>query len=682
MKQYPMENIRNLCLVSGGHAGKTTLGEVCLHMAGASDRWGKVAEGNTVSDFDPEEVKRTISISTALLPFEWNGCKINLMDTPGYFDFAGEAMEGIRVADAALIPVSGKSGVSVGTEKAWNYAQERGIPSIIFINKMDDENAHYTQVVQQLRDSFGTAVMPFVAPIKEDGKLIGFVDLVHQKAKSGTGIELKDCDMPPWLEDGIEKFMDMIKETIAVTEDSLMEKYFAGEEFTQEEISKAVKNGVRSGAIVPVFCGSALQGGGVSLLLDAIVKYMPAPAETVTGTVPGTDEPVELKAEEALSALIFKTVADPYVGKLSYFRVFSGTMKPDTQVLNGSTGETEKIGRLYVVRGKKQIEVPQVGPGDIGAVTKLAKAKTGDTLCSAAKPIVLEGVNFPAPVISLAVQTKEKGDEEKIGAGLHKLLEEDPTLGLQNNTETKQMLLSGLGEQHLEITVSKLKAKFGVSVDLVEPKIAYRETIRKKVKVEGKHKKQSGGHGQFGHVWIEFEPGEKQELEFCEQIFGGAVPKNYFPAVEKGLQECIAHGVLAGYPVVNLKATLVDGSYHPVDSSEMAFKVAASLAYKKGLEEANPVLLEPVGHLEVHVPDAYMGDVIGGINKRRGRVLGMNPGEVTAEVPMGEMSKYATDLRSVTQGRGSFTFTFERYEEAPPNIAQKIIEESKKSKEE
>ncbi len=682
MKQYPMENIRNICLVSGGHAGKTTLGEVCLHMAGASDRWGKVADGNTVSDFDPEEIKRTISISTALLPFEWNGCKINMLDTPGYFDFAGEAMEGIRVADAALIPVSGKSGVSVGTEKAWNYAQERGIPSIIFVNKMDDENSGYTKVVEQLRECFGKAVMPFVAPIKEDGKLKGFVDLVHKKAKLGTGIELTDSDMPDWLEDGIEKFIDMIKETIAVTEDSLMEKYFAGEDFTQEEIVKAVKSGVRSGAIVPVFCGSALTGGGVSLLLDAIVKYMPMPSDTVTGVVPGKEETIELGAEDSLSALVFKTVADPYVGKMSYFRVFSGSIKADSQVLNASTGEPEKIGKLYVVRGKKQIEVPEITAGDIGAVAKLAKTKTGQTLCAAGKPIVLDGIDFPIPAMSLAVKTKEKGDEEKISAGLHKLLEEDPTLKLQNNTETKQMLLSGLGEQHLEVTVSKLKAKFGVSVDLIEPKVAYRETIRKKVKVEGKHKKQSGGHGQFGHVWIEFEPGDKPELEFTEQIFGGAVPKNYFPAVEKGLQECIAHGVLAGYPVVNLKATLVDGSYHPVDSSEMAFKVAASLAYKKGLEEAGPVLLEPVGRLEVHVPDSYMGDIIGGINKRRGRVLGMNPGEVIAEVPMGEMTKYATDLRSATQGRGSFTFTFERYEEAPPNIAQKIIEEAQKNKDE
>ncbi len=682
MKNYPMESIRNICLVSGGHAGKTTLGEVCLHMAGASDRWGKVADGNTVSDFDPEEIKRTISISTALLPFEWNGCKINMLDTPGYFDFAGEAMEGIRVADAALIPVSGKSGVSVGTEKAWNYAQERGIPSIIFVNKMDDENSGYTKVVEQLRECFGTAVMPFVAPIKENGKLTGFVDLVHKKAKNGTGIELTDCDMPDWLEEGIEKFIDMIKETIAVTEDSLMEKYFAGEDFTQEEIVKAVKAGVRSGAIVPVFCGSALTGGGVSLLLDAIVKYMPMPSDKVEGNVPGKEETIELGAEDSLSALVFKTVADPYVGKMSYFRVFSGSIKADSQVLNASTGEQEKIGKLYVVRGKKQIEVPEITAGDIGAVAKLAKTKTGQTLCSAGKPIVLEGIQFPVPAMSLAVKTKEKGDEEKISAGLHKLLEEDPTLKLQNNTETKQMLLSGLGEQHLEVTVSKLKAKFGVSVDLIEPKVAYRETIRKKVKVEGKHKKQSGGHGQFGHVWIEFEPGDKPELEFTEQIFGGAVPKNYFPAVEKGLQECIAHGVLAGYPVVNLKATLVDGSYHPVDSSEMAFKVAASLAYKKGLEEAGPVLLEPVGRLEVHVPDSYMGDIIGGINKRRGRVLGMNPGEVIAEVPMGEMTKYATDLRSATGGRGSFTFTFERYEEAPPNIAQKIIEEAQKSKDE
>ncbi|MBE7043595.1 MAG: elongation factor G [Ruminococcaceae bacterium] len=681
MKQYPMENIRNICLVSGGHAGKTTLGEVCLHMAGASDRWGKVADGNTVSDFDPEEIKRTISISTALLPFEWNGCKINMLDTPGYFDFAGEAMEGIRVADAALIPVSGKSGVSVGTEKAWNYAQERGIPSIIFINKMDDENSGYTKVVEQLRECFGTAVMPFVAPIKVDGKLTGFVDLVHKKAKNGTGIELTDCDMPDWLEDGIEKFIDMIKETIAVTEDSLMEKYFAGEDFTQEEIVKAVKSGVRSGAIVPVFCGSALTGGGVSLMLDAIVKYMPMPADTVEGVVPGKDEIVELSANDSLSALVFKTVADPYVGKMSYFRVFSGSIKADSQVLNASTGETEKIGKLYVVRGKKQIEVSEITAGDIGAVAKLAKTKTGHTLCAPGKAIALEGIKFPTPAMSLAVKTLEKGDEEKIGSGLHKLLDEDPTLQLQNNTETKQMLLSGLGEQHLEVTVSKLKAKFGVSVELIEPKVAYRETIRKKVKVEGKHKKQSGGHGQFGHVWIEFEPGEKPELEFAEQIFGGAVPKNYFPAVEKGLQECIAHGVLAGYPVVNLKATLVDGSYHPVDSSEMAFKVAASLAYKKGLEEAGPVLLEPVGHLEVHVPDSYMGDIIGDVNKRRGRVLGMNPGELIAEVPMGEMTKYATDLRSITQGRGDFTFTFERYEEAPSNIAQKIIEEAQKNKE-
>ncbi len=682
MKQYPMENIRNICLVSGGHAGKTTLGEVCLHMAGASDRWGKVADGNTVSDFDPEEIKRTISISTALLPFEWNGCKINMLDTPGYFDFAGEAMEGIRVADAALIPVSGKSGVSVGTEKAWNYAQERGIPSIIFVNKMDDENAHYTKVVEELRECFGTAVMPFVAPIKVDGKLTGFVDLVHKKAKNGTGIELTDCEMPEWLEDGIEKFIDMIKETIAVTEDSLMEKYFAGEDFTQEEIAKAVKAGVRSGAIVPVFCGSALTGGGVSMMLDAIVKYMPMPSDTTTGVVPGKDESKELKATDPLSALVFKTVADPYVGKMSYFRVFSGSMKADSQVLNATTGEMEKIGKLYVVRGKKQMEVPEITVGDIGAVAKLAKTKTGHTLCATGNPVELEGIKFPIPAMSLAVLTKEKGDEEKIGSGLHKLLEEDPTLKLSNNTETKQMILSGLGEQHLEVTVSKLKTKFGVSVDLIEPKVAYRETIRKKVKVEGKHKKQSGGHGQFGHVWIEFEPGEKPELEFAEQIFGGAVPKNYFPAVEKGLQECIAHGVLAGYPVVNLKATLVDGSYHPVDSSEMAFKVAASLAYKKGLEEAGPVLLEPVGHLEVHVPDSYMGDIIGDINKRRGRVLGMNPGEVIAEVPMGEMTKYATDLRSITQGRGDFTFAFERYEEAPSNIAQKIMEEAQKNKEE
>lgn len=680
MKQYPIDKIRNICLVSGGGAGKTTLGEACLHLSGASDRLGKVTDGNTVSDFDPEEIKRKISISTALLPFEWNDCKINFIDTPGYFDFVGEVKQGIRVADAALIPISGKSGVSVGTEHAWGYAQERGIPAIIFVNKMDDENANYNNVVEQLREQFGTAVVPFVAPIKDGNALSGFVDIVNMKAKKISGDKLADCDLPSGMDSELAPYREMINETIAETDEALMDKYFNGEEFTQEEISTSLRNGMKEGSIVPVFCGSALTSAGVSLLLDAVVKYMPSPAGMVTGTKPDSEDTVELKCEDGapLSAFIFKTVADPYVGKLSYFRVYSGVMKADSQVLNTRSGANEKIGHLFMVRGKKQEEVQSIGAGDIGAVTKLANAKTGDTLCSPAQPIVLEGIDFPQPSISLAVIAKAKGDDEKIGSGLHRLLEEDPTLKVENNTETHQMLISGVGEQHLDIIVSKLKAKFGVDLDLVEPKVAYRETIRKKVKVEGKHKKQSGGHGQFGHVWIEFEPGEEQDLTFEEKIFGGAVPKNYFPAVEKGLRECIQHGVLAGYPVVNLKATLVDGSYHPVDSSEMAFKVAASLAYKKGLEEAGSVLLEPVGHLEVTVPDSYMGDIIGDINKRRGRILGMNPGIVTAEVPMAEMGRYATDLRSMTQGRGSFTLNFERYEEAPANVAQKVMEESKK----
>lgn len=680
MKQYPIDKIRNICLVSGGGAGKTTLGEACLHLSGASDRLGKVTDGNTVSDFDPEEIKRKISISTALLPFEWNDCKINFIDTPGYFDFVGEVKQGIRVADAALIPISGKSGVSVGMEHAWGYAQERGIPAIIFVNKMDDENANYNNVVEQLREQFGTAVVPFVAPIKDGNALSGFVDIINMKAKKISGGKLEDCDLPAGMDGELAPYREMINETIAETDEALMDKYFNGEEFTQEEISTSLRNGMKEGSIVPVFCGSALTSAGVSLLLDAVVKYMPSPAGVVSGTKPDSEDTVELKCEDGapLSAFIFKTVADPYVGKLSYFRVYSGVMKADSQVLNTRSGANEKIGHLFMVRGKKQEEVQSIGAGDIGAVTKLANAKTGDTLCSPAQPIVLEGIDFPQPSISLAVIAKAKGDDEKIGSGLHRLLEEDPTLKVENNTETHQMLISGVGEQHLDIIVSKLKAKFGVDLDLVEPKVAYRETIRKKVKVEGKHKKQSGGHGQFGHVWIEFEPGEEQDLTFEEKIFGGAVPKNYFPAVEKGLRECIQHGVLAGYPVVNLKATLVDGSYHPVDSSEMAFKVAASLAYKKGLEEAGPVLLEPVGHLEVTVPDSYMGDIIGDINKRRGRILGMNPGIVTAEVPMAEMGRYATDLRSMTQGRGSFTLNFERYEEAPANVAQKVMEESKK----
>ncbi|WHH56891.1 elongation factor G [Petroclostridium sp. X23] len=686
MKQYPISKIRNVCLMSHGGAGKTSLAEAILYNTGALDRFGKVADGTTTTDYDPEEIKRKISISTAIAPCEWKGDKLNIIDTPGYFDFVGEVMEGVRVADAAVIVVSGKSGVAVGTEKAWKYAVDRKLPRIVFVNKMDEDNSNFYAVLDQLREKFGKMIAPFQVPIREGEHFTGFVNVVDMQARKFDGQKVIDVAIPDGMEEKIMPVREMIMESVAESSEELMEKYFAGEEFTIEEIHHALRVGVEEGSIVPVLCGSALTNTGVQVLMDAIVEYFPSPDEMgkVVGTRPESDDVIERNPaeNEPLAALVFKTVADPYVGKLSIFKVFCGTLNADSTVYNAKTDTNERIGRLYLLRGKKQIEVDKITAGDIGAVTKLANTNTGDTLCDSADPIILESVDFPEPAISLAITPKAKGDEEKIGVGLHRLVEEDPTLKVELNTETHQMLISGIGEQHLDIVVSKLKAKFGVAVDLSDPKVPYRETIKKRVKVEGKHKKQSGGHGQYGHVWIEFEAGETEDLIFEEKIFGGAVPRNFFPAVEKGLRESMVHGVLAGYPVVNLKATLVDGSYHPVDSSEMAFKVAASLAYKKGLEQAGSVLLEPIAHVEVVVPDDYMGDVIGDLNKRRGRILGMNPQiggqqQVVAEVPMAEMFKYATDLRSMTQGRGSFSLKFERYEEAPANVAQKVIEQVK-----
>ena len=683
MKQYPADKIRNICLASGGGAGKTTLVEACLHLAGASDRFGKIADGNTVSDFDPEEIKRKISISTTVVPFEWEGCKINFIDTPGYLDFVGEVKEGMRAADAVIIPVSGKSSVSVGTENAWNYAKELGLPVVFFINKVDDENSNYKQVIQDLHDTFGNTVIPFVVPaMSNEGKMEGFIDVMRLKGKQSKGKDVTDWDIPDPDDPKLSKYRDMINDAIAETDDELMEKYFAGEEFTQDEIKKAVKAGIRNGSISPILCGSAATGEGVALLLEVVERYMPNPeGEYAAFNEAGEDIKVNCTESEPLSAFVFKTVADPYVGKMSYFKVMSGTLKADSPVFNTTKDSAEKLGRLYTVCGKKQTETDCVKAGDIGAVAKLAITKTGDTLCAPSNKVKFAQIEFPPAVLSLAVAPKNKGDDEKISAGLTKLMEEDPTIKLTNNRETKQLILSGIGEQHIDIIVSKLKSKFGVDVEISEPITAYRETLRKPVKVEGKHKKQSGGHGQYGHVWIEFAPGDGEDLVFTESVVGGAVPKNYFPAVEKGLRESIQNGILAGYPVVNLTANLYDGSYHPVDSSEMAFKVAASLAFKKGMEEGGSVLLEPVGTLKVSVPDSYTGDIIGDINKRRGRMLGMNPGSIEAEVPMAEMHKYATDLRSMTQGRGSFSFEFVRYEEAPANVAQKVIEESAKRNE-
>ncbi len=678
MNVFSGESIRNVVVLGHGGAGKTSLVEAILHKAGASDRFGKIADGTTVSDYDAEEIKRKISVNLSMAPCVWHtpkiaDSKLNLIDTPGYFDFAGEVAGALHAAESALIVVNAKNGVQVGTEKAWKAATDRGMARMIFINCMDDENANFDKVVEQINDKFGASAAVFRIPIKEGKDIKGYVNVVSAKAYLVENDVETEIPIPAEMQASYDKYHDKLVEAVALTSDELLERYFAGDVITDEEMRAVLKGSVKQGQVVPVYGGFCTgKTFAVRSLMDAMLKYLPSPVEAET--TPACDAGAEL------NALTFKTLADSY-GKISLIRVMSGTLKADSTVYNVTKGASERIGKLYVLRGKKQEEVAEIKAGDIGAATKLACTLTGDTLGKQGAEAVDE-IEFPKPVITMAVVPQAKGDEEKISAGLSKLREEDPTFKVTNNKETKQMVISGVGELHLDVISSKLKTKFGVGMGLQEPKIAYRETIRKPVKVQGRHKKQSGGHGQFGDVWIEFSRHEGTELIFEEKIVGGAVPKNYFPAVEKGLQESIQKGVLAGYPGVGLKAVLVDGSYHPVDSSEMAFKVAAGIAYKDGLTQASPVLLEPIGHLEVKMPEELMGDIIGDINKRRGRILGMNPigdglGEVIAEVPEAEMCKYATDLRSMTRARGSFTFEFERYEEAPDVIAQKVIADSK-----
>ena len=655
-----------------------------LYTAGSIERMGRTQDGNTVMDFDPEEIKRKFSISTAVATCDWSGTKFNIIDTPGYFDFVGEVQEGVRVADAALIVLSGKSGLTVGAEKAWKYAEDAGIPKMIFINKVDDERVNYYGVLEQLREKYGKRIAPFQVPIREGDTITGFVNVVEGEARKFDGNRTITAAMPEGMDEEIAPVREMINEAVAESSEELMEKYFAGEPFTPEETYAALRAGVAAGDIVPVLCGSAYNKLGISSLMNAIGAYFPASNASkeffIAKKADGSDARRRVSVNDPLAALVFKTVADPYVGRLSYFKVYSGIMTPDTTVYNSVTESNERIGKIYALVGKKQVEVEKLNAGDIGAVTKLANTGTGDTLCSITDRVVIDGIDFAKPNTALAAVPKAKGDEDKISQGLSKLTDEDKTFEIENNSETHQTLIRGMGEQHIDILVSKLKNKFGVEVSLTEPKVAYRETIRGKVKVEGKHKKQSGGHGQYGHVWIEFEPCDSDSLVFEEKVFGGAVPKNYFPAVEKGLQESMKHGVIAGYPVVGVKATLLDGSYHPVDSSEMAFKTAASLAFKAGMEQAKPILLEPIGHLNVYVPDSYTGDIIGDINKRRGQMLGMTPqGDgitlIEGEVPMSEMTSYSSDLRSMTQAKGSFEFAFERYQEAPPQVTEKIAAE-------
>ena len=686
MNQYQAKNIINLALAGHSGSGKTSLAEAMLYLSGASDRRGKVGEGNTVCDHDPEEIRRHTSVSAAVAPLEWKNKKINLLDAPGLFDFEGSLWESMRAADTALIVVAGKSGVAVGTEKAMAAAEKRNLAKIIFVNGLCDEGSDFYGVFEELKASFGPAVCPVVVPFFENGNADKYINMLEYKCydySQGKPVAVPMPDMGSRL----EGLRTAIYEAVAETSDELFEKYFAGEDFTPEEVIIGVSQGVKNGTIIPVFCGDAMLMRGMEQFMDGLTWLAPSAADKGTEVAVDTDgNPVELQVNEdaAAAAIVFKTIADPFIGKLSFIKVVSGKVSAETPLLNMRSGVTERIGKTVMMTGKKQSDVKYIGAGDIGAIPKLTSTNTGDTLCSPVRKITLEGIEYPTPTLSMAIVPKNKGDEEKIAQGVMRLCEEDPTIHFETNHETHQMILSGLGEQHLDVIVSRLKSKFGVEIGLTKPKVAYRETIRKKVQVQGRHKKQTGGHGQFGDVWIEFSPCESEGLEFSERVVGGAVPKGFFPAVEKGLRECIQKGPLAGYPVVGLSAVLYDGSYHPVDSSEMSFKLAAAEAYKAGMPQASPVLLEPIGELKATVPDANMGDVMGEVNKRRGRVLGMNSAGngmqiVDAEVPMAEMHDFCTYIRQVTQGRGHFTFTFVRYEEAPANVAQKVIEESKKA---
>lgn len=688
MKEYQTQQLRNVCLIGHGGTGKTSLAESILYDCKEIDRIGKVEEGTTTCDYDVEEKKRQISISAAMAPCEWKNTKINIVDTPGYFDFIGEVLEGIRASDSAIITVCAVSGVQVGTEKAWNFCKADTKPRAFFINKIDRENANFDKVLAQLKEKFGMSVVPVQIPIGKESSFEGIVDVIKMKSKRFNGKNIVEDDVPASLLDAATEYRASITEAVAETDEQLLDKYLSEGDLSDNEIISGLRVGIANGDIAPVFCGSALVNIGIQTLLDAIIDYMPSPVQVKApeGINPKTNQKETRKQDmgSPFSAFIFKTVADPYVGKLSMFRVLSGSISSDSTVYNSIQDKMEKVGTLYILKGKNQTPVSKLGAGDIGAVAKLSVTMTGDTLCDAANPIKYDLIQFPEPCISMSVKPKSKGDEDKISSGLAKLSEEDPTFKISRDVENAETIISGVGELHLEVIAKKLQNKFGAEVSLDLPKIPYRETIRKVSDVQGKHKKQSGGHGQYGDVHIKFEPNtEGTDFMFVDQIVGGVVPRQYIPAVEKGLRECIVHGVLAGYPVVGLKATLHFGSYHPVDSSEMAFKVAASLAYKKGMQEANPVLLEPIMHVEVTVPDEYMGDVIGDLNKKRGRVLGMNPENgqqvVVAEVPQAEMFKYATDLRSMTQARGSFTMRFERYEEVPVNISGKIIEEVSKA---
>ncbi len=680
-------NIRNIAVIGHSGEGKTSVVEAILFNAHATDRLGKVVDGNTVTDSDEQEIARKMSISLSVAYAMWEGVKINLLDSPGFYDFEGEENEALRAAGGALIVTGASGSVSVGAEKAIDKCLKNKIPMVLFINGMDKENADYTGTVAALKEKYKGKIAPIQIPLMEGNKMVGYVNALTERAYRFTGEGLKDIDIPADSKHTLVSMQESLAETAAENDEALMDKYFEEGTLSREDTIRGIRKGIHSVSTIPVMAGSATQNRGIINLIGEIVKYMPSAEERreMLATSLDTDDPVSITCEEGpFAAQVFKTVVDPFVGKLNVMKVFRGTLKSGTTVYNATTGKTERINQIYLLRGKKQEPVSELSAGDIGAVNKLAATNTGDTLCDENVKVKFDPIHFPRPVLSMAIYAEKKGEEDKIFQGLNKLAEEDYTFTVTKNKETGEMLINGQGETHLDVINRKLKAKFNVSALLKTPKIAYRETIRKTVEAEGKHKKQSGGHGQYGHCKVRFEPFEG-EFEFAEEVVGGSVPKQYIPAVEKGLIECLPHGVLAGYPVTGLRAVLYDGSYHDVDSSEMAFKLAAALAFKEGLKNAKPVLLEPVMKLKIAIPENFLGDIMGDMNKRRGRILGIDMMEgmqvVNAEAPQAEIQRYATDLRSMTQGRGKFTAELARYEEVPAGEAEKIVKARQAEKE-
>lgn len=668
MKTYITDQIRNVALIGHSNCGKTSLTEALLFSTNVINRMGKVEDGNTVSDFDKEEKDRQVSISTSIIPVEYENTKINFLDTPGYFDFVGEVYGALRVASSAVIVIDATSGIEVGTEKAWKYAEQKSLPRVILVNKMDKENIKFDELLENLRDTFGKKVVPFVIPLGKGDNHDGYMDILQMQCYIGT----TPVETLPDTAEKAENFRAMLMESVAETDEELLEKFFNGEEFTEEEIHCGLKNAVLTGELVPVVIGAVTKGLGPDLLMRVIKEYMPTEQDA---------KDIKADSSSPLSAFVFKTIVDPFVGKINLFKVMSGTIKKDIDIYNARSQETERLGSVFFLRGKDQLEASEIKAGDIGATSKLQYFVTGDTISLKTNPVEYDGIDFPKPCYFMAVSAKTKDNDEKVGLGLHKLNEEDPTFTIERNSETKEQVLGGQGNIQLEVIASKLKNNFKVEVNLSPPKVAYRETIKGKSDVQGKHKKQSGGAGQYGDVHVRFEP-TPEEFIFSEEIFGGSVPRNFIPAVEKGLRDCLDKGVLAGCKVVGVKATLYDGSYHDVDSNEMAFKIAASLAFKKGMMEAKPILLEPIAKVEISIPDEYLGDIMGDMNKRRGRILGMEQQEdgsqlVMAEAPMAEMYTYAIELKSMTQARGSFTMDFLRYDEMPTSMAEKVVADYK-----